>query len=310
MSASRSTASGVVVAERAEGDADARAGRDLGAADLERPAQRLLQPLGELEARSRCRRWSSARIANSSPPRRATTSPSARCSSMRRAAWTRNSSPTLWPRLSLISLKRSKSRNITPKRRCGRRRERTSAARQLLVEAVPVRQPGQAVVEGDVVQVGFGRLRGDDVLQLQDQARFDEPGSEKKLPLTATQTSLPSRCMQRSSADRLAAARRRSAAQSDGWPAWSCRRSRTKWSKSSRPAAVARQAEQLAQRCVGLPDRAVERDQRHADRRMRERAVEAQLAGLRARARAGGRARHSAACDARSASSASLRRKK
>ena len=60
-----------------------------------------------------------ARMANSSPPSRAKVSPLRKQLARRREAWMRNSSPTPWPLLSLMSLKRSKSRKSTAKARPG-----------------------------------------------------------------------------------------------------------------------------------------------------------------------------------------------
>ena len=80
-------------------------------------------------------------MANSSPPRRATMSLGRTCCTMRRETATRNSSPTLWPRLSLMSLKRSKSRNITANARAGSARARCDALLERLVEAAPVGSP-------------------------------------------------------------------------------------------------------------------------------------------------------------------------
>ena len=56
---------------------------------------------------------SSSRIVNSSPPRRATVSPGRTAVLRAELSSTRRRSPTLWPRLSLTSLKRSTSRNTT-----------------------------------------------------------------------------------------------------------------------------------------------------------------------------------------------------
>ena len=61
----------------------------------------------------------SMRMANSSPPRRATVSPSRMAPTMRRPASTSSSSPAEWPTLSFTSLKRSRSRNSTAKPRAG-----------------------------------------------------------------------------------------------------------------------------------------------------------------------------------------------
>ncbi len=55
----------------------------------------------------------SARMANSSPPSRATVSPGRRKERKRRAMEISSRSPTAWPRLSLTFLKRSRSRNST-----------------------------------------------------------------------------------------------------------------------------------------------------------------------------------------------------
>ena len=75
-----------------------------------------------------------SRIANSSPPRRASVSPSRRHDSRRRDTAISISSPTRWPRLSFTTLKRSRSRYRIANRpppRCGclnssRRRPSTS----------------------------------------------------------------------------------------------------------------------------------------------------------------------------------------
>ena len=75
------------------------------------------EPLGDLDrhARARCRSGrSSHRIVNSSPPNRATVSPGRITASSVRATATSSSSPASWPRLSLMFLKRSRSRNATP----------------------------------------------------------------------------------------------------------------------------------------------------------------------------------------------------
>ncbi|MNM77945.1 hypothetical protein D3C81_898210 [compost metagenome] len=54
-----------------------------------------------------------SRMMNSSPPRRATVSTSRTCSFRRWAMPLSSRSPTGWPRLSLMCLKRSRSRNST-----------------------------------------------------------------------------------------------------------------------------------------------------------------------------------------------------
>ena len=89
---------------------------------------------------------------------------------MRCAAATRNWSPALWPSVSLISLKRSKSRYITANARVGSRAAALDAV-QAVAKARAVGQAGQVVVIGDVVQPRFGRAARGDVLRLQDQPR-------------------------------------------------------------------------------------------------------------------------------------------
>ena len=56
----------------------------------------------------------STRMPNSSPPKRATMSPGRRCARSRGATARSRSSPAWWPRLSLISLKWSRSRKRIP----------------------------------------------------------------------------------------------------------------------------------------------------------------------------------------------------
>ena len=132
---------GCLVADAAEGDADAGAGVDLGAVELERLAQRLLQPFGERQRASLRRRVCSIRIANSSPPRRPTMSVGRTWRTMRCATTTRNSSPALWPSVSLISLKRSKSRYITANPRVGSARQRSIAAARQSRKRARLRRP-------------------------------------------------------------------------------------------------------------------------------------------------------------------------
>ncbi len=74
-------------------------------------------------SRSRCRRraidraWfgvaPGSRTPNSSPPSRATVHSGATAAVRRRATWVSSSSPAWWPRVSLTSLKRSRSMNST-----------------------------------------------------------------------------------------------------------------------------------------------------------------------------------------------------
>ena len=92
------------------------------------------------------------RIANSSPPSRAATSPSRRQPRMRSLTITSSSSPAAWPRVSLTALKSSRS----SRRMTGRTPSRPRHAdpqRRRLGERDAVRQPGQGVVVGLVAEL-------------------------------------------------------------------------------------------------------------------------------------------------------------
>jgi hypothetical protein len=93
----------------------------------------------------------STSTANSSPPRRETMSSPRTADTIRRPASTSSSSPAAWPKLSLTSLKRSRSRNSTANtgdRRCGR-----AIARCRRSSRRPVGQAGQRIVHGLVGQL-------------------------------------------------------------------------------------------------------------------------------------------------------------
>ena len=89
---------------------------------------------------------SSMSTANSSPPRRASASPGRSCVCSRAAMATRNWSPTRWPRLSLTSLKPSRSMKSTAYFGVDRARALRNRPLQQLAEQTPVGQPGQMVV--------------------------------------------------------------------------------------------------------------------------------------------------------------------
>ena len=94
-----------------------------------------------------------SRTANSSPPRRASVSASRRQPASRSATWRSRRSPLWWPRVSLTSLKRSRSSSRTAVRR--RRAGRAASARSVAVEQQrAVRQPGQRVVQRLVLVAG------------------------------------------------------------------------------------------------------------------------------------------------------------
>jgi hypothetical protein len=161
---------GIGVAEGAEGDADAGVPVTSVPATMKRLAQRgpsAARPAPRRRARVRCGRPGSRTRRRPAAPR---TSCGRSFSWMRRATCTSNSSPAVWPRLSLTSLKRSKSRNITAKGTAGRR----AAARHRARPGIPGSGAGWAarsgVVEGHVVQPGLGAAARADVLRLQDEA--------------------------------------------------------------------------------------------------------------------------------------------
>ena len=86
--------------------------------------------------------------ANSSPPRRATRSSSRSTPWMRCATISSSRSPTWWPRVSLTSLKRSRSSSATEKRVQVRTLDGLG---QPLQQELAVGQPGQRVVQGLVL---------------------------------------------------------------------------------------------------------------------------------------------------------------
>ena len=93
----------------------------------------------------------STRMPNSSPPKRATMSPGRRWARRRGATARSSSSPAWWPRLSLISLKWSRSRKRIPTG-VPETVARFERLRQRVDEAEPVGEPGERVVEDAVAQ--------------------------------------------------------------------------------------------------------------------------------------------------------------
>ena len=91
---------------------------------------------------------SGRRTTNSSPPSRATRRVLRSGVGQARGDRGRSTSPTWWPRVSLISLKRSRSRSRHGDRRTGR-----DGRVDLVDECGPVEQPGQGVVPRAVAQL-------------------------------------------------------------------------------------------------------------------------------------------------------------
>ena len=78
---------------------------------------------------------------------------------MRRpATCTSTASPALWPQLSLTSLKRSRSRNITTGKRGPAPAGSGDALSQTVDEQKAIRQPRQGIVQDLVRQLGLGEL--------------------------------------------------------------------------------------------------------------------------------------------------------
>ena len=115
--------------------------------------------------------WSDRISTNSSPPRRATVSPSRTAACSRSPTWRSTSSPKLWPRLSLMTLKWSRSMNTTAIERVALREHRLL---QAVVEEVAVGQPGERVVVGLALELLLVALALDRVLhRLQQQLAVD-----------------------------------------------------------------------------------------------------------------------------------------
>ena len=98
----------------------------------------------------------SARIANSSPPRRATTSLPSSTRAMRLPDSTSISSPEAWPTLSLTSLKRSRSRNSTANGKASDSCMRVDRSIHAFQQMGAVRQSGQLVVHRLVGELLLG----------------------------------------------------------------------------------------------------------------------------------------------------------
>ena len=111
-----------------------------------------MRPRGVSEASASPRR----RTVNSSPPSRASTSPSRNTSRIRSATWTRRSSPAWWPSESLTTLKRSRSRKTTPDDGAGLA-DLGRRTGQGVDERHPVRRPGEIVPERDLSELGVER---------------------------------------------------------------------------------------------------------------------------------------------------------
>ena len=129
--------------------------------------------------RSRSRRarpaMSSSRIPNSSPPNRATVSLGRSAWRRRGAAAASSSSPTWWPRLSLTSLKRSRSRN-----RIAASESLAAEPRERVLEAVDeqhaVGQPGERVVQ----RRGGGWRPRSPGARARRRARWPAPGGSRR----------------------------------------------------------------------------------------------------------------------------------
>ena len=121
--------------------------------EQERRAQGDQDSLGGLD-RVRQAVGPSSRIVNSSPPRRAIVSLGAQAARRRWPTCTSSWSPAAWPRLSLTTLKRSRSMNSTASSW-----PQVFAAGQGVGDAVeeqrPIGQPGERIVEGAVAQLLF-----------------------------------------------------------------------------------------------------------------------------------------------------------
>jgi hypothetical protein len=138
----------VVAVGGEHGEAEARADVEREGLELQRLLEAVDDRAGQRLAAARSA-WGS-RIANSSPPSRATVASGGTAADMRSATRRRYSSPSWWPRESLTALKSSRSASITTKRVV-----RAVGGVELLVEALAeelaVGQLGELVVEGAVL---------------------------------------------------------------------------------------------------------------------------------------------------------------
>ena len=144
------------------------------------------------------RRTDGRKTPNSSPPRRETTSPSRTCSTTSAAMRRSSSSPARWPQVSLTTLNWSRSMY---RRQCRSSAPRSlrSAVCKMVVEGLPVEQPGERVVGRLVSELeGEQPLVGD---VLKDDHEADGPpvassGSAppSARPRTAGRRSAPASC--------------------------------------------------------------------------------------------------------------------
>ena len=166
-----------------ERDADAGRQRHVPVGDPERLVRRSRRP-----AVRRCRRSPAAlaalsiSTANSSPPHRATVSCGGTRPRSRRAACASTRSPAPWPTESLTAVKPSRSTKIAPVRSAATRSAAAAspvACQQVLgplLQVGAVRQPGQAVVEGQVGHLAAQRHLVADVPRGDQQLVRPRPG--------------------------------------------------------------------------------------------------------------------------------------
>ena len=162
---------------------------------------------------------------NSSPPNRPSMSRSRTTDRSRSLITRSSSSPTAWPRLSLITLKLSRSMNSTAiEPELGS----VEPAAQLFEEVGPVRQARQLVVARRPLQVGGGLALIGDVLDVDDRDARDRSGPPSFRLTVCAHTTWPScadeallvdgECRHGSSTDDGSAARRRVGELANGTP--------------------------------------------------------------------------------------------
>ena len=266
------------VAETAEGDADAGARLDVVARDPERPAQHVEQPLGQrhgVVVRPGVVGEDGELVAPEASDdvfRADALLDSARDGDQELVA--DGVAEAVVDQLEAIEVEEHQAEMM-------RRLALGEAERllQVVLKAAPVRQPRQAVVEGDVLEPGLGLAPRGDILDLEDQAGRrafdvrDEAAVHRRpddVAFVVAQLQLD-----RERVDLLGVEPRQATVEQRDVGGVD-----EVGDETLRDRLVAAQAEQPAQGLVRLHDAARRRHQRHADRSMREGAVEASLARL------------------------------
>ena len=273
------------VTHAAEGDADAGAGDDFVVANVERPAQRLEQALGQADRLAvAVQVFGQHGELVATQPRHHVLGPQMLLDAPRhldQKVVAHRMAQAVVDELEAVKVQKDQA-ELAPLRQLAAR----ELLRQTVVKAAPIGQAGQAVVEGDVLQFGLGLPPRADILHLQDQAGRVGPGLRKVAAMHRHPDLGPGAVAQAQLDGERVDAGRVELAHAFGQPGRIGQVDQFVEGTTGQRAAVGL-ADQLAQRVVDLQHLAVEVDQDHADRGMGEGAVEAALALLQLHQMAG-----------------------